>query len=304
MSDRVMQITGEIIPEWEKNTKKYFGGPVPTIVFCPSVADSQEIAEKFQENGYDFRVVSYKDSAEAKQEKVNSYKRGEHLGLISCVALTKGFDAPYTQCLIDAYPLRKSFSMHIQKVGRVMRIAEGKEYGLVIDHAGNWLGFYDQTHAFFEAGCSELEPESAKKAKRKERAKTEHLRCKECGFVFSPEDDKSDTCPACGAAKKRKRGKLTVVDGVLGEVDAIDKKGRKLPFNGDWWPELCAIALKVADGDTDKAERIAYAKYKNIFGRWPGQEFVYVDREPHPKVAAYEYKQYQRYKIAQRKSAR
>ena len=55
--------------------------------------------------------------------------------------------------------------MHIQKIGRVMRIADGKDFGLVIDHSGNWLGFYDATHAFFDdRACSELSSEKLQKA--------------------------------------------------------------------------------------------------------------------------------------------
>ena len=63
-------------------------------------------------------------------------------------------------------------------------------------------------------------------------------------------------CPSCGKERKRPRGRLQRVDGVLGQVDVIDGKGRKLPFSGDWWTELCAIASSMTKDD-DKAERIA-----------------------------------------------
>ena len=229
MSERVLAITGDIIPEWEKQTLHYFGGPVPTIVFCPSVADSENVAEKFQEAGYDFRVVHYKQSAAQKQEIIDAYKEGQHLGLVSCVALTKGFDAPDTRCLVDAYPLRKSLALHIQKIGRVMRIAPGKEHGLVIDHAGNWLGFYDRTHAFFDSGQRELPKEDTKEPTRAKPEATQHLKCRECGFIFPP-GEALDSCPACGAARKRSRGRLRVLSGDLEEVDSLDKRGRQLPY--------------------------------------------------------------------------
>ena len=54
------------------------------------------------------------------------------------MALTKGFDAPATMCMIDAYGLRKSLMLHIQKIGRIMRTAHNKEFGLIIDHVSNW----------------------------------------------------------------------------------------------------------------------------------------------------------------------
>ena len=302
VSDRVLQITGDMVPEWIKQTKAHFGGPVPTIVFTPTVADSEDAAEKFQAAGYDFRVVHYKQSADQKQEIIDRFKRGEHMGLISCVALTKGFDAPLTRCLIDAYPLRKSLSMHIQKTGRVMRIADGKDFGLIIDHSGNWLGFYDATHAFFDEGCSELSSESLQKATRQEPGTTSHLKCS-CGYIFPPPEKGIEPirmCPSCGKQRKRPRGRLQQVDGVLGQVDVIDGKGRKLPFSGDWWTELCAIASAMTKDD-DKARRIALAKYKSIFHAWPKGQYQRVDRKPHPAVYTYSYNQFKRWKYAQKK---
>ena len=59
MSERVMQIVGDVVAEWEKHTRNFFGGPVPTIAFYPSVADSMDAAEKFQAAGYDFQVIHY-----------------------------------------------------------------------------------------------------------------------------------------------------------------------------------------------------------------------------------------------------
>ena len=221
-------------------------------------------------------------------------------------ALTKGFDAPLTRCLIDAYPLRKSLSMHIQKVGRVMRIADGKKFGLVIDHSGNWLGFYDATHAFFDEGCSELSSEKLQKATRQEPEKTSHLKCS-CGFIFPPTERGAEPirkCPSCGKERKRPRGRLQRVDGVLGQVDVIDgQRALKLPFSGDWWPELCAIASAMTVDD-DKARRIALAKYRSIFNTWPKErQFVRLHRKPHPEVYNYSYRQFQRWKYAQRKKA-
>lgn len=134
LSDRVRYIVGDVVAEWEHHTTEQFGGPEKTIVFGASVADCEDLARQFQEAGYDFRVLHYKQSVEEKQEIITGFERGLHMGLISCVILTKGFDVPSVRCMVDAYPLRKSLSMHIQKLGRVMRTAPGKSHGLLIDH--------------------------------------------------------------------------------------------------------------------------------------------------------------------------
>ena len=299
VSDRLMAITGDVVPEWLRQTGEYFGEPVPTIAFCPTVVDSEELAEKFKQAGHDFRVVHYKQSADEKQDIIDAYKRDEFMGLISCVALTKGFDAPKTMCMIDCYPLRKSIKMHIQKVGRIMRTSEGKPFGLLIDHAGNWLGFYDKTHQFFDTGCHQLEDEKLENVTRKDAEETQHLRCKSCGAFMTPA---SRICPSCGAERKLPRGKLVTQYGELVEIDVVDGNGVSLPFKGDWWPEICAVACAMTP-DPDKARKIALAKYRDIFGRWPGDDFQMMDRKPHPEVRKYTNKQYRDF-INSRKRSR
>ena len=303
LSRRVLQITGDAVEEWTKHTADQFGGPVPTIAFFPTVADAEDAAEKFQEAGHDFRVVHYRMTADEKQETIDRFRRGGHIGLISCVALTKGFDVPATRCMIDAYPLRKSLAMHIQKVGRIMRSAPDKDFGLLIDMSGNWSGFYAATHSFFDTGCDRLSDEKLGKATRQPPEKTADLKCKECGY-FWPRPERGDPpvteCPSCGAARKRPRGRIQTVSGKLDLIDEVDGKGRKLPWEGDWWRELCAIASGMTMDD-DKAKKIALAKYRQTFGRWPprGTEFERIDRTPHPKVARYSYNQYRRWKRRQ-----
>ena len=301
MSAQVLQVTGDCVKEWVKNTDQYFGGPQPTIAFCPTVADSADLAEKFQNAGYDFRVVHYKQSAAQKQQMIDDFKAGRHIGLVSCVALCKGFDAPATRVLIDAYPLRKSFATHIQRIGRVMRICSGKEFGLIIDHSGNWLGFYDETHAFFESGANNSYLQEKKQEVRKPREKTQHLRCKQCGYVYPP-DYREETCPACGAARRRPRGKMLHVDGTLAEVDEITGKKRKMGFEGDWWPELCKNALRVCSGDAERARKMALAQYRQIFGTWPKDDFIVDENPPVEAVVKYTHKLYRRWKAKQRRT--
>jgi len=44
---RGMQITGDIVEEWEKKTIQIFNKPVKTIVFCSGVAHGADLAQKF-----------------------------------------------------------------------------------------------------------------------------------------------------------------------------------------------------------------------------------------------------------------
>ena len=134
--------------------------------------------------------------------------------------------------------------------------------------------------------------------KREPSEATEHLLCRKCNFVL-PKG--AEFCPSCGEARRRPKGKAVQVEGELELIDVVDGKGRKLPYDGDWWPEICAVACQLSP-HYDKARRIALAKYKDIFGRWPKKQFEFTDREPHPAVRKYTHNRWQRYKIAQRKA--
>jgi hypothetical protein len=59
--------------------------------------------------------------------------------LIATDILTKGFDVPSVKIGVSARPFSKSFSSHVQQMGRVMRPADDKKFALWLDHciAGN-----------------------------------------------------------------------------------------------------------------------------------------------------------------------
>ena len=293
VSSRVKVIVGDLVPEWETQTKRFFGGPVKTIAFCASVADSEAAAEKFQEAGYDFQTIHYRQSADEKREIIDRFREGRHLGLVSCIALTKGFDVPETRCMIDAYPIRKSFDRHIQKLGRVMRRAEGKEYALVIDHAGNFFGFLGPMQTFFSSGCRELGNKKLSEAVRNPPKNVNNMKCRSCGFVLPP---RSSECPACGAARKRGDSQVVTQPGTLDSVSEIT--GKSGTFQGDWWEEICAVANRMSPNDTKKAKSIAYGKYRSLFGEFPRKRFKVVDRKPDPVVDAICFKQYHEWKLA------
>ncbi|MCY4671867.1 MAG: helicase-related protein, partial [Rhodococcus sp.] len=297
LGKRTMQITGEIVPEWTKQTDRYFDGPVPTIVFCPTVADCEETAAKFQDAGHDFRVIHYRQSADEKQVIIEAFRLGKHDGLISCASLARGFDVPHVRCMIDAYPLKKSLATHIQRLGRTMRPAPGKEYGLIIDHSSNYVNFMDAMHDFFSSGVTRLGDGKLHDTERKGVQQIDSA-CKQCGVVFQRGDK---NCQGCGAEKPEKpkpklRPTLTESVADMGEIDVVDgesrtaKKTRQLreAYPGDWWPEICIYAAGIAPSDPDRQLKIARAAHKGLFDCWPRQRDLVLPedrRDAHPVVA-------------------
>jgi len=57
-------------------------------------------------------------------------------GSVTVMGNCEGFDYPELSCCIQARPT-KSLALHLQMVGRIMRVANGKNGAIILDHAGN-----------------------------------------------------------------------------------------------------------------------------------------------------------------------
>jgi len=184
---------------------------------------------------------------------------------------TKGFDVPDVLCGISARPYRKSFSSHIQQIGRVMRPSPGKEFALWLDHAGNVLRFWDDQSTLFASGVAELVSGNPDKKARKESdtdKAQDILCCARCSFVL-PRG--AQACPACGHESKR-RNMVEVEAGVMVTVGGKQQPAvGKLEYLGDReavWRMLTDMALERKGSDIEAAQKFAQAQYRNIYGEF------------------------------------
>ena len=135
-TERGIKITGDIVSEWISKTNEVFGGPKKTIVFCSGVAHGADLVQKFSEAGYNFISVSYKDDDEYKAQVLEDFAKPdtEIHGLIATDLLTKGFDVTDVCVGVSARPFSKSFSAHVQQLGRIMRPHDSKDTAIWLDH--------------------------------------------------------------------------------------------------------------------------------------------------------------------------
>lgn len=255
---RGMQITGDIVVEWEKKTHEIFGKPAKTIVFCSGVAHGADLAQKFGERGYNFINISYLDDDEYKKEVVKEFSKPntEIHGLIATDILTKGFDVSDVMIGVSARPFSKSLSSHIQQMGRVMRGHEGKEFAVWLDHSGNYLRFREEWDEVFGGGVSELD-DGAEKAKREptEREK-EEAKCPACGALWPLN---SDMCKSCGHIRQRK----TKVETVAGEMQELT--GTMAREDKQTWWSMLNWYMKYNGWSKGRAANV----YRERFGVWP-----------------------------------
>ena len=287
LEERGIAIIGDVVSEWIAKTMLHFGRPVKTIVFAPTVAHGDELCRRFQEAGFNFQLVSYRDrNGEHRRKLIEEFRKpdSEITGLVSCEALAKGFDVPDILCGIGARPYRKSLSGHVQQLGRVMRCAPGKEYALWLDHSNNFVRFYDDTQEFFLNGISRLDDGKLNDRVRREPTEREvfDFRCGECNHAMEPSLER---CPACGWTRPRRKSHVIELPGELHEIE-LDKRLQTQPAwmrdRESVWRQLCCIADRKRRGNR---KGFALAMYKKMFGEWPKHPFELTPREePLPAV--------------------
>jgi superfamily II DNA or RNA helicase len=116
----------------------------PTIAFAVKVAHANNIAKAFSQLGVSANVVSGTTPISVRNELYRKLADGELKILVSCNALSEGFDVPQVSCVILARPT-KSKALYFQQVGRGLRLAQNKDDCLVLDQSGNVL-----EHGFVE----------------------------------------------------------------------------------------------------------------------------------------------------------
>jgi DNA repair protein RadD len=202
-----MKIIGDVVGEWIDKTTKHYGGPVKTIAFSATVDHGEELCKRFNEAGFNFQQISYKDANEGRRRELIAEFRKEDSeihGLVSCEVFTKGFDVPDIRCGISARPYRKSFSSHIQQLGRVMRPFPGKQDALWLCHSGNLVGFADDMFDLFANGVGGLDDGKRDQKVRKEPTprEKESFACS-CGFMLP---SGALRCPSCGKERPPEAG--------------------------------------------------------------------------------------------------
>jgi superfamily II DNA or RNA helicase len=280
--NRGITIIGDVVQTWIAQTAKHFGRPVKTIVFSPSVKHGEELCRQFANAGFNFQQLSYLDSDEDdRRAKIAEFRKPDSAidGLVSCAVLTKGFDVPDVLCGISCRPYRKSFSSHIQEMGRVMRSAPGKEFGLWLDHSANCVSFADDTAWLYEYGVDSLS--SAQKKDSEVRESTERIKkerfCGECGTQM---DAGQQACPSCGWERPA-RGEIQIVQGELIDVQLTTREAFR-PRKGlraeclknprGVWNAALAYCFSNSRNGEHVARKWAYGIWRGIY---PGAKLPY-----------------------------
>jgi superfamily II DNA or RNA helicase len=108
------------------------------LVFCVTVAHAEALAYCFNDHGINAAVVTGKTPLTERRRLYAAFDRGEILVLTTVNVLSIGFDSPRAEVAIQARPTQ-SQALYVQQIGRVLRLAPGKKYALLLDITDNSL---------------------------------------------------------------------------------------------------------------------------------------------------------------------
>lgn len=108
------------------------------LVFVPSIRNAEEL-QRLIPNSI---IISSKTKKKERKELIKGFKEGIYSVCITVLAVAVGFDKPSLKNIVDCSPTN-SFRLNMQKIGRITRIANEKEFGRVTDFAGNLNRFGD-----------------------------------------------------------------------------------------------------------------------------------------------------------------
>ena len=121
------------------------------IVYAISIQHAEHIAEFYRENGIKAVAISSKTPSSLRKELIERFKSSSLLSslnstsdeievLVSVDLFSEGFDCPDVEFIQLARPTL-SLAKYMQMVGRGLRVAEGKEYCVILDNVGLYKRF-------------------------------------------------------------------------------------------------------------------------------------------------------------------
>jgi superfamily II DNA or RNA helicase len=118
------------------NKYQELGAGKRAIAFAVNVEHAIAITEVANRLGIEAKSITGTDKKDYRLQNFENCRIGNIKLLVSCMALTKGFDLPEIEIGLLMRP-SKSLAIIEQQIGRVARIANGKERGIIIDCVGN-----------------------------------------------------------------------------------------------------------------------------------------------------------------------
>ena len=265
------KLVGDIFDNWLRIT----GGTKPTVVFCSSQSHARHICDEMNSHGYNFDYVDCNTSDDDRKLIFGRVESGEIIGIANVSIISVGIDIPNLEVCVLARPTRL-VSVYLQCVGRVTRKSKGKEFGIVIDHAGiiERLGIPTDDFEWSLDGKESVEDRMRKKKEEKKEPKEIVCSVPGCGYVFKS----SRRCPKCGNEMISRGEPIPVHEAKLIELVRKPTPEEKKQF----YSELLGYCRR-----NSKPDSLALAVFKAKHDAWPFGKYSVAPTEPSQETINY-----------------
>lgn len=201
-------ITGNAVDHYRK-----YADHQSAIVSCVNIIHAEHVAAEFSRAGYKAIAIHSHLQDQEIQVAINGLRNGTVEVLCQCDLLGEGIDIPGAVVLIGLRPTN-SLTVFLQHMGRILRIAPGKEEAIALDCVGNWErhGLPDDPREWSLTG--------------KIGSNSESLSYKRCPECIRPVMKRVRVCPHCGYewGETAERALPKQVEGDLVDVRMLKKK--------------------------------------------------------------------------------
>lgn len=242
-----------------------------TICFATDVETGGKIAASFVESGIPAVCLSAETPAAMRERCVAEFKAGRIWVLVNVDLFDEGFDVPACDCVIMARPTA-SLGKYRQMIGRALRTAPGKAYGLIIDHVSNWLrhGLPDK-HVLWTLDRRD------KRAKQEKDPDDIPLTC--CKSCAKPYERSKLFCPYCGACQPLPSPRERSIQMVDGDLMLLDREKLEAMRKAAEVESIGSVGVRVSRGPGGEAaaryhmerqlEKIAsHERAKHAIAQW------------------------------------
>lgn len=203
---RKSQILGDVVKHYLRIAPNKLG-----VTFAPDVETATDIAQQFNLAGVPAAVVSAKTPDAERKAILRKFRRRELLQVVNVDLFGEGFDLPAIEVVSMARPTQ-SYGLFVQQFGRSLRLLDGKQFAIIIDHVGNV-----EAHGLPDAPrLWSLD----RRERRKASAPDDAIPVKACPTCTAVYERVYTSCPFCGFQPvPAARSGPEFVDGDLLELD-------------------------------------------------------------------------------------
>jgi DNA repair protein RadD len=264
------KLVADIAESWYQ-----FGQDRPTIAFCVNRAHADMVAKQFNEAGIPAGYMDCETKLHERKEIRRQFLAGKIKVVCNVDVIGLGVDWPEVSCLIYARPTRSEMRF-VQNIGRGLRIAEGKQDTIILDHSDTHLTLgrvTDIHHETLDDGKPKISAMRAIELPKE---------CPKCHYLKAP---RTAVCPNCQFKVEAHATPVKTEEGTLEEF-----KGPKASPSAAKFPNKAATYGQLVWYGLNKGYNKGWAgnKYKELYGVYPRslqwEDKVYA---PTPELASW-----------------